>query len=480
MNDTVYFNTKISKQYLLNIGFDRRLLILFFSGIGLGLSEPGFNQSYLAWFSLVPLFIILRSCINQIQAILAGFIFGFGYYLIAISYFLNLNNTQTVSFESLRILLQNVLTWWIYSAVYSTVFIIFALILYLLPLRTSFIPWFKRPYYPFLLTAPFLWIYLNYSPLSILFYLKNLTVHLSSSQYLFVPLIQIAKIGGSQLIDFFIILVNASLSNLIIQNFPLAKLFSPRIDNLKDGFGCLLDNAIILLILFTLYTWGELQINEDSLKSRLTIKDEPSVYTIVICNRLIGENTLNTSQKIELIETYKNLLKKHPGWQYFVCPEGQYALGDQNSLSNQTLAKNLTFSHNSSISNNLLTYQVNSHSASLKPSPWGKIGIISNFALRNPYLAKNLTRNGASLLITSNEIVIPASSSLNDQLLAISVFTAIENNRYVILASNTGIIAIVEPNGLIANLSRGNKANFILNRVKFLYKQTFYTRAWWL
>ena len=113
MNDTVYFNTKISKQYLLNIGFDRRLLILFFSGIGLGLSEPGFNQSYLAWFSLVPLFIILRSCINQIQAILAGFIFGFGYYLIALSYFLNLNNTQTVSFESLRILLQNVLTWWI-------------------------------------------------------------------------------------------------------------------------------------------------------------------------------------------------------------------------------------------------------------------------------------------------------------------------------------------------------------------------------
>ncbi len=78
MNDTLYFNSKISKQYLSNISFDRRLLILFFSGIGLGFSEPGFNQSYLAWFSLVPLFIILRSCSNQIQAILTGFILARG------------------------------------------------------------------------------------------------------------------------------------------------------------------------------------------------------------------------------------------------------------------------------------------------------------------------------------------------------------------------------------------------------------------
>ena len=329
MPELLYHKPDMTRQYLSNIGFERRLLYLFFAGLCLGLSSPGFNQGYLAWFGFIPFFVLLRSCANYLEAILIGSTFGFAYSLVSLSYFLNFNNNCETMVEAIVSFGSNVLYWCYVSLTHSLVFVVYAVILYLLPLRTGFIPWYKRPYYPYLLTAPLLWIYLNDSPLSILIPIKNCLTSIALSQYLFEPVNQITKLAGRQIIDFFIILVNCSISNLIIQNFPLTKRFGQRIDSLKDDFGSVLDNLVILLILFTVYTGGQLGLNESIKNNKLAMPDEPVVNTLDVCARLIGETKIDNNLINEEIKRYLHIINLQKDINLFVCPEGNVYLPDK-------------------------------------------------------------------------------------------------------------------------------------------------------
>jgi apolipoprotein N-acyltransferase len=96
-------------------------------------------------------------------------------------------------------------------------------------------------------------------------------------------------------------------------------------------------------------------------------------------------------------------------------------------------------------------------------------------------VARGLTLNGANVIVTAtNDGWFDISTALN-QHLSKSIARAIENRRYVIQVSNTGISAIIDPYGRIVKrlpTSKELNADYVIGEFQYLptVKTTLYTR----
>jgi apolipoprotein N-acyltransferase len=116
----------------------------------------------------------------------------------------------------------------------------------------------------------------------------------------------------------------------------------------------------------------------------------------------------------------------------------------------------------------------------LLDSGWGKMGLSIYIELIYPNLIADEVRRGASLLVNVSNLAWFHDSSINRQLLAAAVLRAVENERYFVLATNTGISAIIEPTGLIASESLPGERGVLLDTIQFLYRKTPFSKMWWL
>ena len=120
------------------------------------------------------------------------------------------------------------------------------------------------------------------------------------------------------------------------------------------------------------------------------------------------------------------------------------------------------------------------------PSPfllrsiWGNIGASVSFELVYPELIASEVDHGAALLVNVCDLSMFHNPVLAGQLLSAASLRAVENGRYLVLSSNTGISAIVNPLGAVTSKSLPNRAGTLLDRVQFLHKRTGFTRMWWL
>jgi len=71
-----------------------------------------------------------------------------------------------------------------------------------------------------------------------------------------------------------------------------------------------------------------------------------------------------------------------------------------------------------------------------------------------PTMVRNRTKKGADFLFVAVNNAWFAKSSAAEKHLQMSIFRAVENNRFLIQAANTGISAIVDPHGKV--LRQGN------------------------
>ncbi len=137
-----------------------KLPLAFLLGGFLGLSTPGFDLTAIAWFGLVPLLILTRACASPFQAGLTGITFGAGYYAIALSFFLGLLPLKWLGIGDL-LGYQAVFITWIFESLHCAILIgLFSLLVYCLPLRAGFLPNHRRPFYPYLLSVPAIWIFI--------------------------------------------------------------------------------------------------------------------------------------------------------------------------------------------------------------------------------------------------------------------------------------------------------------------------------
>ena len=162
------------------------LFLCFLSAILLILSFPGFNFEFLAWFSFVPLFFALKNK-SKIKAFILAYFAGLIFWSGLIYWLVHVTLPGTI----LLIL---------YLALYFGIFGLVISMSYELPATSLFfIPsaWILLEYLRSHLLTGFPWALLGYS------------------QYLNLPIIQIADITGAWGVSFLVMMVNVELYRLI-------------------------------------------------------------------------------------------------------------------------------------------------------------------------------------------------------------------------------------------------------------------------
>lgn len=106
-----------------------------------------------------------------------------------------------------------------------------------------------------------------------------------------------------------------------------------------------------------------------------------------------------------------------------------------------------------------------------------KIGTLICYEIIFPQLSAHDVRNGANLLVTITDDAWFGNTSAPYQHLSMATFRAVENDRFVVRAANTGITAVISPTGKILTATKLFVPGFIDYNVSLLKSKTFYTRC---
>ncbi|MGE0456163.1 MAG: apolipoprotein N-acyltransferase [Vicinamibacteria bacterium] len=104
------------------------------------------------------------------------------------------------------------------------------------------------------------------------------------------------------------------------------------------------------------------------------------------------------------------------------------------------------------------------------------LGIFICYEAIFPDLVRQFTESGAELLVNVTNDGWYGRTSAPYQHLAMAVFRAVENRRYLVRAANTGISAIVDPWGRVQASTRLFEARALVGEVSYLRAQTAYSR----
>ena len=206
-----------------------RLLLLgglaIVSGLLATLSFPPFDLGVLAWFSLVPFLYALRQrSIGAAAGI--GFLFGAALGIGTCYWIYTLENIALPGF----------FLWQLGFALY---FLLFGILYRLICRRIG--SW-------IIIGAPALWVGLEYIRAN-LFFLSCPWTLLGHSQYLYLPVIQIADIAGVYGISFILVMVNQLISQAV-EYFIAGKGLSGRIITQADT---IIDRRHVLITIFTFF-----------------------------------------------------------------------------------------------------------------------------------------------------------------------------------------------------------------------------------
>ncbi len=542
-SDSRDYNEGSSSGFLSRLGLLEKWPIAFGFGCILGLSTPGFDMWFLAFVGLVPLLLLIQGCRQRREAVIVGFSFGMGYYLTALRWFLGLHPLNWLSLNDLLSVQAAAAVWIIAAAHQALLITAFALCVFVIPMRASFLPYHMRPFYPYLLSVPLLWVFFLWVVGHLEAYLGTPVVELAYSQYKQLELIQICKLGGSQLLDFLIVLSNCVITLVIMEYTKLVPKLGQRIDRLAPRGGAIADLLLVTTIFAVAFSWGRSELTNLTDSTRLA-SSASSEYTppVVACalqgNLNIEDERMGTTTPVGVAQRYADLAHGI-GAGLLILPEGvitptqsrqgmlaaklfdvakyemkevvagsveafkgNYVNGvrvistDKNTLQSSLYVKRrlvpfgefypqtpLDVLIPSGVKKLMLGHQggfVAAQKLSLINSLWGKIGASICVEVIYPKLIANEVRQGASLLVNVSNLAWFHNSPLNKQILASAVMRSVENGRYMILATNTGISAIIDPAGVITTASYPGKKGIILNPVRFLVRNTPFSKMWWL
>jgi len=105
-----------------------------------------------------------------------------------------------------------------------------------------------------------------------------------------------------------------------------------------------------------------------------------------------------------------------------------------------------------------------------------KIGPLVCYEDIFPEISRKLTASGAQFLANITNDAWYGVSSAPYQHMALSVFRAVENRRYVVRSTNTGVSAIIAPSGRLEMVSGIFEEALIVAPVRLIDRKTIYTR----
>lgn len=387
------------------------------------------------------------------------------------------------------------------------------------------------------LTAPLLWVSLEFIR-SNLGFLTLPWALLAHSQYQCPPMIQLSSLTGAYGISFLIVMVNSAFTILILAFFPRparyepAPLFGPFMGTTVSIF---LGTAVLTSLVFV---YGQMTlrkpVSEKTLRTSLLqgninreMKTNPQKYASFIMQkyadltreavrdqpRLIvwpeaatpGLVLMNTTLQKQLTS-----LVKETGT-HFLIGSSEYAKFEKGPSSGSIGAGNtaLFFSPEGKVLGQYLkihlvpfseyipltgvmpwprfivpegkqTYEIPGKEFTLFQVNGAKFGTVICWEIVFPELFRQFVRDGANFMLNiTNEGWF--GEAAHHQMLAISVFRAVENRVSVARAANTGISCFIDPFGkIIGRVQNKNRdtlvEGYITGEIPLSRQGTFYTR----
>ncbi|MBX9686731.1 MAG: apolipoprotein N-acyltransferase [Candidatus Obscuribacterales bacterium] len=529
--------------FLAGIGLFERLPLALIFGALLGLSSPGFDIWWLAWVGFVPLFVLLRASGGLWDAGLSGLAFGFAYHLVCHRWILELYPLTVVQIHDLLGMLVVYSLWFIESMHQALLLAVFAVLTYALPMRAGLLPHYKRPFFSFIFSVPLIYVFLQWTIAPSEPFLGVPVNQLAYTQTAILPIMQVLSLGGCQLLEYLLLLVNAALAVAVFEFLPmLVQPLPDRVDPLSEKSGAAIDFLITLLIVLSAAGWGEWRLRKLTEFPPYLVNPDQKVFAPPVPVAVLQGNIpvrpahMEEFGKGEKLDKYSKLAQDL-GVAMFILPEavlrlqesegktlfsrlagicafqkkeaavGSFEFLDRNlvdalrfinatgssdslyaktrllpfveSAPFSTLAKVIPenlFGLLPSSKNNFLV----APSPYLLKSIWGNVGASISFELLYPELIASEVDNGAALLVNVSDLSWFHNNVLAKQLLAAAICRAVENGRYLVLASNTGTSAVVNPLGVVTSRSLSGQSGNLIDRVQFLSARTHFTRMWWL
>ncbi len=484
-------------------------ILSIISGLLIGFSFPRYGVSIFAWFAFVPLLLALRNSTNG-KSYVYGFLTGIIANIIILYWVVVAMNKYggiNIIVSIIALILLSIIMSGLYYGTFTFIINLFG--------NASIVGEF--------IYVPVLWVLLEY--IKTFLFSGFPWELLGYSQYRDLALIQVSRFTGVYGVSFIIMLFNTLLYEIIVWWYDIE-----RIRTAKYPWIFLKVIAVFLLITVSL-VYGEIKmdsINNAIKKTKATLNVsliQGNIDQSIKWNRSYQSSTMAeyfslTDRAIKLSHTdlviwpetatpfffqstsdygaaMSDFVKTnhvyllfgspaykftHKGVEYFnsaflMSPSGNI-LGRYNKRHLVPFGEYLPLKHvffflkkltsmlgdfTPGKSNQLLHYDN------------VKAGILICYEIIFPQLSQQDSRDGANLLVTITDDAWFGDTSAPYQHLSMAVFRAVENDRFVVRAANTGISAVISPTGKILEQTKLFVPGFINYRVALINTKTFYT-----
>ncbi|MGA9111549.1 MAG: apolipoprotein N-acyltransferase [Smithella sp.] len=466
------------------------------SGMFLFLSFPKYGSGLLAWIAFIPLFFSLKKAATFTQGLLLGFITGI------------------VSYTGIIYWIAFVLVNYGYLPLYTAIVLMLLLACYLsiyIALFAGCIVYFRERL-PLYLTAPVLWVCFEYGKSFLLtgFPWENL----GYSQYLNTYLLQFADVAGVFGLSFLIVLINATVFEVIDKRSKKEYIIA----------------SVVFLILAGAYAYGICRLDQVN----KSVQNSPGMEVSLIQGNIDQSIKWDENFKRETLNKYEQLsLNSLPGnGSLIVWPEtaAPFYFQDINSLHNQIInlsRKTKSWLLFGSVSSSQKKNTNDSFNSAYLVSPEGdvkgrydkvhlvpygeyvpyrdifpfvkkltagigdlgrgagfnplsldnkKIGILICYESVLPFAARMYKNNSAGLLVNITNDAWFGTTSAPFQHFSMAVFRSVETRLYLVRAANTGISGIIDPGGHIVAETKIFQNDALKGYVKFVNIPTFYAK----
>ena len=461
------------------------------SGLLLYLSFPPYNFSFLVWISLIPLLVSLCTD-SYLKSFFLAFLTGAVFWALHVQWVNVVPNLPFVAF----------------------LFIVFFCALFFGLFGLSFTFVIHRTKWPKVLVAPFLWVTIEYIR-SHLSFMSLPGALLGHSQHENIPIIQIASLASVYGISFLIVLVNAAFTEGLIfrMNFIRGKSF-------KTALSVRVISSIagaVIAVLIT-YLWGFHQVQT------LGSKEKDMLTVSLIQGNIPQNQKWDSGSRKMIMERYHDLTLKasNENPDLIVWPESSIP-GDlmKDFLIHQSVMKIiretglpllLGSSTQAKIGKGNKSYLKPINTAFLLDGmgrplcsynkmrllpfaeylplkgrfPWprwlvpdsgnfvpgrnpvvfrfpkGNFGVVICWENLFPDVFRKFVEQGSQFMVNLTNEAWFEKSAASQQILAMSVFRAVENRVSLLRCANTGITCIIDPLGRVRGKVTDEKGNDIM------------------
>ena len=469
------------------------------SGAVLGLSAPGFGYWFLAWAGLVPFLLLTVSASGPAQAFLRGGCFALAYNLVYLNWYLGLYPLNWLGFNDWQSAALAALAWLIVCTHQALITGGFASLIRVLPLTGGFLParLEERWHVPSLIVLPLLWVLIHNKLANAHDLLGVPWTMLEYSQYRQLPLIQIASIVGGVGLGSLLVMSNVALAGAVA---TLSSKLSWKPLASRTNGDCARQLMVVALAVAVAWAWGS---------STLTSRAERQPISVCVLQPNVNIDMQKTVHRYTLSELLlresKMIADCKPG--LCVLSEGSLPAYLKQEKSASAALCDLSKKHAVDLVVGTLDQDADGHpfnsavgvtsGGKLLPDVYhkrylvpfgeytpvlvrympewiqrltntpagsgfsagqqpvvlrlesGDVAPLICFETISPELVAASVRKGGELIVNLSDLAWFHHSMIGEQMIAFSVFRAIENKRYFVFAANSGPSAIIDPDGRI-------------------------------